>query len=181
MAEFFEALTDKHIDFINNQNIFFVGTAGKEGRVNVSPKGMDSLRVVDESKIVWLNHTGAGNESAAHVLENQRMTMMFCSFDKTPLILRLYGNAKMVYPRDAEWESLTELFPHYPGARQIFEVNLDTIQTSCGFAVPYFELVGERPTLKTWAEKAGRETIEEFWQNRNTVSIDGYDTGIIPK
>ena len=103
MSERFEKLTDKHIEFIKDQHLYFVGTAGAEGFVNVSPKGMDSFRVIDHSKVAWLNLTGSGNETAAHVLENGRMTVMFCSFDKQPLIMRLYGQAKAVHPRDGGW------------------------------------------------------------------------------
>lgn len=178
MAEKFDALTNKHIEFINDQHLFFVGTAGKEGLVNVSPKGMDSFRVLDSSKVAWLNLTGSGNETAAHVLENQRMTIMFCSFARQPLILRLYGKARVVHPRDEEWTALADLFPEYTGARQIFEVKLDLVQTSCGYAVPFYDLVGERPTLSKWADNRGRDGVQQYWQQKNTVSLDGNDTGI---
>ncbi|MDH3994738.1 MAG: pyridoxamine 5'-phosphate oxidase family protein, partial [Gammaproteobacteria bacterium] len=147
MAEKFEQLNDKHIEFIGAQHLYFVGTAGAEGFVNVSPKGMDSFRVIDSKRVAWLNLTGSGNETAAHVLENGRMTIMFCSFDKQPLIMRLYGQALAVHPRDARWQELATLFPGYSGARQIFELELELVQTSCGYAVPYYELKGERPTL----------------------------------
>lgn len=179
MAEKFEALTDKHIEFIRNQHIFFVGTAASEGSVNVSPKGMDSFRVINNSTVAWLNLTGSGNESAAHILEQSRMTIMFCSFDKQPLILRLYGQAKVIHPRDYEWAHLETLFPESSGARQIFEVSLELIQTSCGYAVPLYDLVKERPTLKKWADNRGREGIKEYWQEENTKSLDGKNTGII--
>lgn len=179
MAEKFEALTDKHIEFIRNQHIFFVGTAASEGSVNVSPKGMDSFRVINNSTVAWLNLTGSGNESAAHILEQSRMTIMFCSFDKQPLILRLYGQAKAIHPRDYEWAHLETLFPESSGARQIFEVSLELIQTSCGYAVPLYDLVKERPTLKKWADNRGREGIKEYWQEENTKSLDGKNTGII--
>ncbi|WP_299946354.1 pyridoxamine 5'-phosphate oxidase family protein [uncultured Microbulbifer sp.] len=179
MAEKFKALTEKHIGFIGNQHIFFVGTAASEGFVNVSPKGMDSFRVVNNSKVAWLNLTGSGNETAAHILENNRMTIMFCSFDKQPLILRLYGHVKIIHPRDKDWPSQVKLFPEYTGARQIFELNLELVQTSCGYAVPFYELVGERPTLRKWADNRGRKGVEEYWQEKNTKSLDGKDTGII--
>ena len=181
MSEKFEALTEKHIDFIKNQHIFFVGTAGSEGRINVSPKGMDSFRVLDNSRVAWLNLTGSGNETAAHVIENPRMTLMFCSFDKQPLILRLYGQARVIHPRDNQWQELLTMFPDYTGARQIFEVDVDLVQTSCGYAVPFYELVGERPTLRKWSDKRGREGVEEYWQEKNTKSLDGKDTGIFEK
>jgi len=179
MGERFEALSDQHIKFIKEQHLYFIGTAGAEGSVNVSPKGMDSLRVVDNKKVAWLNLTGSGNETATHVAENQRMTIMFCSFGKVPLILRLYGTAEVIHPRDDKWEALIHEFPTYIGARQIFELNINLVQTSCGFAVPYYELTGERPTLDKWAEKRGREGVEKYWVDRNTRSLDGNDTGIL--
>ncbi len=179
MAEQFEALDEKHIEFITQQSLYFVGTAGAEGKVNVSPKGMDSFRVINKQRVVWLNLTGSGNESAAHVQENGRMTVMFCSFDKQPLILRLYGQARVVHPRDKEWDQFSPLFPQFTGARQFFELNLDLVQTSCGFAVPFYELKGERPTLVNWAEKKGREGVEQYWVDRNTLSLDQQDTGIL--
>lgn len=178
MAEFFQALADEHISFIRKQHIFFVGTAADEGRVNVSPKGMDSFRVLDANQIVWLNLTGSGNETAAHVLENDRMTVMFCSFDKQPLILRLYGQANIVYPRHKKFKAYTELFEHQAGTRQFFEMQVDSVQTSCGFAVPRLDLVGERDTLKKWADGKGKDGIEAYWSDRNQFSIDGKPTGI---
>ena len=177
MSEKFESLTDQHVDFINRQHIFFVGTAGSESLVNVSPKGMDSFRVLGSSRVAWLNLTGSGNETAAHVRENPRITIMFCSFDKQPLILRLYGKAKTIHPRDDAWRSLIALFPENTGARQIFEVDIELVQTSCGYAVPFYDLVGERPTLKKWADNKGHEGIREYW-GKNTKSLDGMDTGI---
>jgi len=177
VSDRFPELSPKHIDFINNQHLFFVGTAAAEGTVNVSPKGMDSFRVINQSKIVWLNLTGSGNETAAHVLENTRMTVMFCSFDKQPLILRLYGQAKTVHPRDEDWSALASLFPGYAGARQFFEMDVELVQTSCGYAVPFYEMTGERPTLKKWADKKGKSGVEEYWE-KNTKSLDGLETGI---
>ena len=177
MAKQFPKLEKQHIEFIKNQKIFFVGTAAEEGYVNVSPKGMDSLRVINESKIVWLNLTGSGNESAAHVLENNRMTIMFCSFDLKPLIFRVYGNATAVHPRDDEWGELSNLFPEYVGTRQLFVVDISMVQTSCGYAVPFMEYKEPRDTLKNWAEKSGHEGITEYWKE-NTLSLDGKDTGI---
>ena len=178
MSEKFEALTEKHIEFINHQHVFFIGTAASEGSVNVSPKGMDSFRVMNNSKIAWLNLTGSGNETAAHIIENSRMTIMFCSFEKQPLILRLYGQAKAIHPQDFDWQHYAKLFPDYTGARQIFEVSLELVQTSCGYAVPFYNLVGERPTLKKWADNKGRDGVKKYWKEKNTKSLDGKDTGI---
>lgn len=178
MAEHFDRLNDRHIQFINNQHIYFVGTAGMEGSVNISPKGMDSFRVLDNTTIAWLNLTGSGNETAAHVLENSRMTVMFCSFDKQPLILRLYGKARAIHPRDKRWPELLALFPHHAGARQVFELELELVQTSCGYAVPYYQLKGERTTLEKWAVKRGQQGIEQYWLDENLTSLDGKPTGV---
>jgi hypothetical protein len=179
VAERFEKLDDKHMTFIRQQHVYFVGTAGAEGHVNVSPKGMDSFRIIDEVSIAWLNLTGSGNETAAHMLENGRMTVMFCSFDKQPLILRLYGQATVIHPRDDKWDELSKLFPAYTGARQIFVMDLELVQTSCGYAVPHYELKSERPTLTKWADGRGESGIREYWAEKNMKSLDDKDTGIL--
>ena len=178
MGDKFEKLSEKHIEFISHQHMFFVGTAATDGYVNVSPKGMDTFRVINNKKVAWLNLTGSGNETAAHVKECRRMTIMFCSFDKNPIILRLYGNASVIHPRNPEWGKLVGLFPEYLGARQIFELDLELVLASCGYAVPYYELKGERPTLTKWAENNGRDKIKEYWQERNMVSLNNKPTGI---
>ncbi len=179
MAEQFASLKQDHIEFIGRQHLFFVGTAGAEGRINVSPKGLDTLRVFDPSRVVWLNLTGSGNETAAHVLENSRMTLMFCSFEKQPLILRVYGRASMVYPRDeAKFGQYSVLFGNQPGTRQFFELEVDLVQTSCGYGVPHLEHEKERVTLAKWAAKKGDEGLEQYWSEKNQVSIDGRPTGI---
>jgi hypothetical protein len=178
VSERFEKLDDKLKAFIRQQHVYFVGTAGAEGFVNVSPKGMDSFRILDDTTVAWLNLTGSGNETAAHVLENGRMTVMFCSFDKQPLIMRLYGQAATVHPRDERWDELSALFPVYSGARQVFTLDLELIQTSCGYAVPYYELQGERPTLTKWAEKRGESGILDYWDEKNRKSLNDKDTGI---
>lgn len=178
MAERYSALQDQHIRFIREQHLFFVGTAGAEGFINVSPKGMDTFRVTGPAEVVWLNLTGSGNESATHVAENGRMTIMFCSFSKQPLIMRLYGRARVVHPRDDGWAALLGLFPADVGARQIFRLSLELVQTSCGYAVPRYEWKGERPTLASWARKKGPEGVEQYWREKNTVSLDGKPTGL---
>jgi hypothetical protein len=167
------------IDFIQKQNIFFVGTAANEGSVNVSPKGMDSFRVIDNSKIVWLNLTGSGNETAAHLLKNNRMTIMFCAFEGKPLILRLYGNAKIYHTRDSEFNEYIELFSNTSGSRQIIEMDIDLVQTSCGYAVPLMDYKEDRKILNDWAENKGEEKIKQYWSDENTKSIDGFDTNIL--
>lgn len=178
MAEQFPALEDRHIQFIREQHMFFVGTAGSEGYINVSPKGMDTFRICNPSEVLWLNLTGSGNESAAHVLENGRMTIMFCSYDKQPLIMRLFGQASVVHPRDDNWTTLLGQFADIPGARQIFQLKLDLVLTSCGYGVPRYELRGERPTLAKWAEQKGPDGLTQYWGQKNVRSLDGKPTAI---
>ncbi|NJK43563.1 MAG: pyridoxamine 5'-phosphate oxidase family protein [Pleurocapsa sp. SU_196_0] len=165
-------------EFIERQQMFFVGTAAADGRVNVSPKGMDSLRVLSPNRVAWLNVTGSGNESAAHLLENPRMTVMFCAFEGAPMILRLYGQARAVHPRDAEWSALFGLFTPLPGARQVFVLEVDFVQTSCGMGVPFFDHVGTREDLNKYWGARDETQLETYWADRNTVSIDGKPTGI---
>lgn len=181
MANRYPRLDATLVDFIERQKLFFVATAARDGKVNVSPKGMDTLRVLDDNRLLWLNLTGSGNETAAHLIDSRRMTLMFCSFDRNPLILRLYGEAETIHNRDAAWPLLINRFPQYPGARQIFDLRIQQVQTSCGFAVPEFEFVGERRTLEAWSYKKGDAGIREYWSEKNRISIDGKPTGITEK
>ncbi|MCA9406309.1 MAG: pyridoxamine 5'-phosphate oxidase family protein [Candidatus Omnitrophica bacterium] len=178
MGQQYSEISEKLKQFIEEQKIFFVGTAAADGRVNVSPKGMDSLRVLGTNRVVWLNVTGSGNETSAHVQENSRMTIMFAAFDGKPMILRLYGTAKVVHPRDTEWKELISLFPVLPGARQIFDLTVDLVQTSCGMAVPFFKYVEGREQLNDWAAKQGENGLQKYWKEKNQVSIDGKSTFI---
>ncbi|MEW7291671.1 pyridoxamine 5'-phosphate oxidase family protein [Aquimarina sp. 2304DJ70-9] len=179
MAKVFEEITEEQKSFIANQKMFFVGTAANEGRVNISPKGMDTFRVLGDNKIVWLNLTGSGNETAAHLLKNNRMTIMFCAFEGKPLILRLYGLAKIYHDRDERYREYIDLFPKIVGSRQIIEMDIDMVQTSCGFAVPFMDFKEERTQLKSWAEKKGKDRLQEYWEEKNTHSIDNFKTGMI--
>ena len=158
---------------------FFVATAPNSGRINLSPKGMDSFRVLSENRVLWLNVTGSGNETAAHLLENERITIMFCSFEKVPNILRLYGKGKEIKEGDESWNELISLFPETPGTRQIFDITIDSAQTSCGMSIPYFEFKGERNDLNDWAEEQGKEGIKKYWTDKNQQSIDGLPTHIL--
>jgi len=178
MAQQFSEISPEITQFIQNQKIFFVGTADDDGRVNISPKGSDSLRILGSNRVVWLNLTGSGNESAAHMMANNRITIMFCSFEEKPMILRLYGSGNIVHPGNAEWDELSKLFPEKKGARQFFDIAVDLVQTSCGFQVPYYDYLGERDMLDKWAAARGREDIEQYWEERNKHSIDGKPTGI---
>jgi len=178
MAKFYDRITSELQTFIEAQHIFFVATAPNHGRVNLSPKGMDALRIVNESEIAYLDLTGSGNETAAHLLENSRITLMLCSFTEKPLILRLYGQGKSLRVKDDAWQEYLSLFPAIAGTRQIVRVKVESVQTSCGFAVPFYEFVGDRPTLQEWAENKGEDGVHEYWQNKNRHSIDGLPTGI---
>ena len=180
MAQFAQIQTE-HQRFIERQKIFFVATAAKEGRVNVAAKGMDTLRVVDPNRIVWLNLTGAENETAAHLADAARMTLMWCSFDRNPLVLRAYGDAVATHLRDAGWGELIALFPTIPGARQILDLHVNMVLTSCGFGVPLFEFSGQRDTLIRWADKKGEEGLMTFWKERNQLSLDNKPTGLLPE
>lgn len=166
--------------FIKRQPLFFVATAAPEGRVNVSPKGLDSLRVLDANRIVWLNLSGSGNETAAHLRESPRMTLMFCAFDGDPMILRVYGAARALHPGDEGWPALATLFPPMAGSRQIFDLAIDLVQTSCGTGVPEMRVVrprGERELLPFYAEM-GEDGVRDYWARKNRLSIDGKPTGL---
>ena len=179
MAKQFDAIDDDHRAFIEAQHIFFCGTAANEGRVNVSPKGMDSLRVMGPNRIIWRNWTGSGNETAAHLALHNRMTLMWCGFEKRPMIMRAYGTARTLHPRDAGFAELNALFPETIGARQIYDMTVDMLQTSCGYAVPYFDHKGPRDTLERWTEDRGTQGIASYWQERNQQTIDGLPTHIL--
>jgi len=178
MAKQLDQITTELQTFIEKQKIFFVATAARDGLVNLSPKGMDSLRIVSPNRVLWLNVTGSGNETAAHLLEHNRITIMFCAFEGKPMILRLYGKGKAYHHYDAEWNEFIDLFPVMTGARQIFDIQVDMVQTSCGMAVPFMDYNREREDLTKWADKKGEDGIEKYWKEKNTVSIDGLETGI---
>ncbi|WP_248723324.1 pyridoxamine 5'-phosphate oxidase family protein [Seonamhaeicola sp. ML3] len=178
MANFFTELSPELKAFIEKQKVFFVATATAEGRINLSPKGLDTFRVENGNKVLWLNLTGSGNETAAHLLKNNRMTVMFCAFEGKPLILRLYGHAKIYHERDDEFHEYIKAFPKIAGTRQIIEMTIDSVQTSCGFAVPFMDFREERLQLNSWAEKQGEKRLKEYRKAKNTKSIDGLDTGL---
>lgn len=179
MADRFDALLDEHIAFIDAQQMFFVGSAAPQGRVNVSPKGQDSLRVLGPNEIVYLSLTGSGNETAAHVKSCGRMTLMWCAFAGPPRILRAYGTADVVHPRHPEWPRFAALIPPPVGARQYFHVHVDLVQTSCGYAVPRYEYLEQRQALTLWAHKRGPDGIEDYWREKNVTSMDGLPTGVL--
>jgi Pyridoxamine 5'-phosphate oxidase len=179
MARFYPALEDRHRDFIAAQKLFFTASGTADSRLNLSPKGMDSLRVIDAKRVAYLDLTGSGNETAAHLKHDGRLTLMWCSFDAEPLILRLYGRGRTVRRQDADWNELRRHFPALPGERQIIALDIESVQTSCGYAVPMYAYQGERDTLARWAEKKGVVGLLEYWREKNQVSIDGLPTGLL--
>jgi hypothetical protein len=178
MAQQYGEISERLAKFIAAQHVFFVATAARGGRVNVSPKGLDGLRVLGPNRVVWLNGTGSGNETAAHLLDVNRMTLMFCSFERQPLILRLYGTAAEIQPDQPEWDELIGLFPPMLGARQIFDLSVDLVQTSCGYGVPFMEYADDRPLMAQWAEKKGPDGLAAYHRDKNLTSIDGFPTGL---
>ena len=179
MAAFYEQLNDKLTAFIRRQPVYFVATATDIGRINLSPKGNDTLRVLNDRTVAYLDLTGSGAETSAHVLADGRLTMMMCSFDKDPLILRLYGRGEVVRPGDPPWADLVLNFTQLPGQRQIIVLHIESVQTSCGFAVPKMELIEPRATLVQWAEKKGPAGLIDYQAKKNARSIDGLPTGLI--
>jgi Pyridoxamine 5'-phosphate oxidase len=175
MAEFTETLNDKHVEMIGKQPIFFTATAAADGRINLSPKGYDAFRILSPSRVAYLDLGGSGNETHAHLSVDGRITIMFCNFDRPALILRIYGRGRAVLPQDAEWDALAGHFTLLPGTRQIFVIDVESVQTSCGWGVPFMALERERDTL----QKAHSQMEPDAWiaraQGRNK-SIDGIPT-----
>ncbi len=178
MGQQFAEISAEHRAFIARQKIFFVGTATADSKVNISPKGLGSLAVLGPQRVVWLNVTGSGNETSAHVQCQPRMTLMFAAFDGEPLILRLYGQAQVVHHRDERWDELAALLPALPGARQIFDLKVEMVQTSCGMSVPLYDYVAQREQLTQWARARGPQGVQEYWQTKNQVSLDGIPTRV---
>lgn len=175
MSEFFEALNDDHIAFIANQPMFFVATAAADGRINLSPKGYDAFRVLGPNRVAYLDLGGSGNETHAHLVADGRITIMFNNFANPALIMRLYGTGKPVLPQDTGWDELAAHFDILPGTRQIFDIVVDNVQTSCGWGVPQMELKAERGTLVKYHRQADPEAWIEKTAGR-VKSIDGLST-----
>lgn len=174
MGVMLDALDDRLQAWVEAQAMFFVATAPSEGgRVNLSPKGLDTLRVLDHRTVAYLDLTGSGAETIAHLRENGRITLMLCAFDGPPRILRMSGRGEVAAKGDPAYQARAGLFPDLPGARAIITVHLDRVQTSCGYAVPRMELVEDRDTLLTWAERKGEDGLAEYWTEKNAASVDG--------
>lgn len=178
MGKFFDSIQPAHKAFAEKQHIFFVATAplSKDGRINLSPKGMDSFCILSESKVAYMDVIGSGNETSAHTLENGRITFMFCAFDGPPNILRFYGKGRAVLPDTEGWSELAAYFTIYPSTRQIIVADIDMVQTSCGFGVPFYDYVGERTFHFDWASKKSVESLSDYVSEKNTVSVDGLPT-----
>ncbi|PPD36257.1 MAG: pyridoxamine 5'-phosphate oxidase [Methylomonas sp.] len=181
MAKQYSELNNKLSDFINAQKLFFVATAAGDSRINLSPKGLDSLRILSNQRLIWLNLTGSGNETSAHVQADPRMTLMFCAFEGAPMILRVYGSARVIHKNDSEWPALFAHFKPLPGARQLFDVAIEMVQTSCGMAVPFYDYAGDRQELVDWAAQRGDEGLQRYWLEKNQTSIDNLPTHIESK
>ncbi|MFZ9002987.1 MAG: pyridoxamine 5'-phosphate oxidase family protein [Robiginitalea sp.] len=178
MGKQLTSLSNRLIDFIEDQPIFFVATAMKEGRINLSPKGMDTLRIPDPNTVLWLNLTGSGNETAAHLRADPRITIMWCAFKGEPRILRVYGTARTYAEGTDFWERHSGLFPEYAGSRQLVAVRVASVLISCGMGVPLMEYKGERELLEPWASGLGLEGMHAYRQAKNTKSLDGHPTDI---
>ena len=175
MAQSYPQLTDEFTDWIHRQPMYFVATAPlqADGHVNVSPKGLDSLRVLSPTEVAYLDLTGSGNETSAHLAENGRITLMWCAVAGPPRILRVYGRGEVALPDTDRWDELIPHFTRLPGARQLIVVHAERVVTSCGFGVPLLSYEGDRDTLTRWAEKKGPAGIQEYQQQKNRQSIDG--------
>ena len=172
MSEFFESLTQEHIEFVQSQPVFFIATAAAEGRINLSPKGLDTFRVLSPTRVAYLDLGGSGNETHAHLAADGRLTIMFCNFANPALIYRIYGRGRAVLPADPDWAALSGFFELLPGTRQIFDIQVESTQTSCGWGVPRMTFDRERTTLSDYHRKSEPEAWVEKMSGR-TRSIDG--------
>ena len=180
MGKQFDSIEPAHQAFVEKQKMFFVASAplAADGHVNLSPKGIDSFRILSANKVAYMDVVGSGNETSAHLLENGRITFMFCAFEGPPNILRLYGKGYTVLPQDKEWEEVSGHFNILLVTRQIIVADIYEVQTSCGFGVPYYTYEGERDQSFKWAEKKGAEGLEEYKKQKNLVSKDGLPTAL---
>jgi hypothetical protein len=182
VAETFKAISPQHRAFIEKQRVFFVATAARASRINLSPKGLDSLRVLDQHTVVYLDLTGSGNETAAHLKADGRLTIMVCAFEGPPMILRLYGRGRVLPRGGGEYAALLDAQfggEEHVGARQMIQLDVEGVQTSCGYAVPNLAFRAERPGLDAWAEKKGPVGLVAYRAEHNQVSIDGLPSGFV--
>ena len=176
MSQVHDRITAPLRAFIEAQQLFFVGTAPADldGHVNLSPKGhRDTFAILDDVTVAYVDLTGSGAESLAHIRENGRVVVMFCAFEGPPDIVRLHGRGRVAFPGDAEWPALIERFPSRPGARAVVVVDVTRVSSSCGFAVPLYEYVGQRDLLDKWSSRKSDAELSDYWATRNASSIDG--------
>ncbi|WHY94556.1 pyridoxamine 5'-phosphate oxidase family protein [Neobacillus cucumis] len=180
MGTVYSSILPIHEEFIRKQRIFFVGSApiSTDGHVNISPKGHDVLRIFSPNEVAYLDLTGSGNETSAHLIDNGRITFMFLAFEGPPMILRLYGRGKVVLPDSSEWDDMAKHFDILTGSRQIIHAKIETVKTSCGFSVPFYSYNGERDTLQQWANNKSEQDLEEYRKKKNSISMDGIVTPI---
>lgn len=181
MAKDYSALTSHHREFIARQHMFFTATAAAGAHINLSPRSTDMFRVLGDNAVVYLDRTGSGNETAAHLKADGRMTIMMCATEGPPLILRLYGRGRVIPHGSAEYaELLTETYGGEEplGARQMVRLDVELVKTSCGYGVPLHDYVGERDTMDKWANSKGPEGLEAYREKHNRVSMDGLPTGM---
>lgn len=180
MGKISQAISSEHQAFIREQHLFFVSTAplSANERVNLSPKGLDCFRVLNENRVAYMDLIGSGNETSAHLLENGRITFMFCSFSNKPNILRLYGKGFTVLPNSAEWERYAKDFQLYPSTRQIIVADIDLVQTSCGYGVPLYQYSGDRDIHFVWAQKKGADGLVDYMKEKNAKSLDSLPTDV---
>lgn len=182
MAKQFARIEDNHKSLIGRQRIFFTASAAEGTRINISPRPTEALRLLDDLTAIYLDRTGSGNETAAHLLADGRLTIMFCAYEGPPVILRLYGQGRMIRRNSAEYLALldAEYGGKEPlGARQIIRLDIDLVQTSCGYAVPLFDYREERPNLDRWAQAKGEAGLDAYWREKNLTSMDGLPTGLL--
>ena len=181
MAKFFDNIQEQHQAFIEKQKMFFTASAPltADGHVNLSPKGIDSFKVLSANKVAYMDIIGSGNETSAHILENGRITIMFCAFEGPPNILRLYGKGYAVLPGDEEWAALAQHFDILLATRQIIVADVHKVQTSCGFSVPYYAYEGERDQAYKWAANKGVDGLEAYKKEKNMLSMDGLPTALV--
>jgi hypothetical protein len=175
MGKVYEQIDDRLTAWIAEQPMFFVATAplSADAHVNLSPRGHDTLSVLGSHRIGWVDYTGSGVETIAHLQENGRICVMFCSFTDRPRVVRLHGRGRVAYPGDPDFDDLVAKHPAHPSTRAVIVVDVDRISDSCGFGVPVMTLVGERDLLARSAEKRGPEGLAAYREERNAVSIDG--------
>lgn len=177
MANLTNQLSQEDITFIQKQKIFFVSTAPKIGKINISPKGLDdTFKIIDTNKVLWLNYFGSGNETAAHLLEDERMTIMFCSFEGEANILRLYCKAKAIQEKDENWKDYIKYFSVKRAARQVFELNIEFVNNSCGMGVPLYDFVSQREELVNYYDNTSKEEHIAYMKKKNQISFDGKAT-----